>query len=109
LLESPPTTTDSGGPWGAWIGAPDDETGLAAARRHLRVLIDAGAAVTAVHGGTELTRRLVSEEARFVHGCPSVIVDPCLDRDGAVTAVLSGRADAVGAHPATVDAWVGGP
>jgi anthraniloyl-CoA monooxygenase len=49
----------------------------------------------AVHGGTPLTRTLLCEQARMQHKVAALLVDPDLDRDGAVTAVLSGRADLV--------------
>jgi anthraniloyl-CoA monooxygenase len=48
-----------------------------------------------VHGGAPVPRTLLCEEARLVHGRPAVLVDPSLDRDGALTAVLSGRTDLV--------------
>jgi salicyloyl-CoA 5-hydroxylase len=82
-------------PGTVWVCAPPDEAGLAAARERLAGAVAGGAAVVAVHGGTALTRTLLTEEARLVHGVPSMLVDDELDTDRAVTAVLSGRADLV--------------
>lgn len=59
----------------------------------------------AVHGGTAYTRALLTERARLRHGLPALLVDETLDRDRAVTAVLSGRTDLVGASAATVSSW----
>jgi salicyloyl-CoA 5-hydroxylase len=89
----------------AWLPAPDDESGLPAAGARLAELAACGAAVVAVHGGTALTRTLLTEDARMRHRLPALLVDPGLDRDRAVTAVLSGRADLVGADPATAAGW----
>jgi anthraniloyl-CoA monooxygenase len=58
-------------------------------------LVGDGAALVAVHGGSAFTRTLVCEEVRLRLRVPALLVDPDLDRDGAVTAVLSGRADLV--------------
>ncbi|MCO1659484.1 FAD-dependent monooxygenase [Pseudonocardia humida] len=85
--------------------APDDEAGLAAAAARLDGLVGGGAAVVAVHGGTAFTRTLLTERVRMHHGLPALLVDPDLDHDRAVTAVLSGRTDLVGAEPATVAGW----
>lgn len=63
--------------------------GLAAAFAQLPA---SGAAV--VRGGTGLTRRLVSEEARLGRGLTTVLLEDA-DEDAAATAILSGRADAV--------------
>ncbi|GGG54243.1 hypothetical protein GCM10011374_16410 [Kocuria dechangensis] len=71
------------------VEAPADEAGLAAAFAQLP---SSGAAV--VRGGTELTRRLVSEEARLGRGLTTVLLEAA-DEDAAATAILSGRADAV--------------
>jgi len=100
------TTPDAGHPrWGAWTTAPDDESGLAAARDTLAGLAAAGPVLVAVHGGTAHTRTLLAEQARLHHGLPALLVDDAMDRDRAVTAVLSGRADLVGARAATVSSW----
>ena len=71
------------------VEAPADEAGLAAAFAQLPA---SGAAV--VRGGTGLTRRLVSEEARLGRGLTTVLLEDA-DEDAAATAILSGRADAV--------------
>jgi len=79
----------------ARIEAPADEAGLPAALTQLRRAVAAGAELVAVHSGAPVPRTLLCEEARLVHGRPAVLVDPSLDRDGALTAVLSGRTDLV--------------
>lgn len=71
------------------IDAPEDESGLTASFGELP---ETGAVM--VTGGTALTRRLVSEEARLGRGLTAVLHEPA-DADTAATAVLSGRADAV--------------
>ena len=110
-------------PWGARLRAPDGESGLPAAEAALAALLAAGPtgqagpagpaapAVVAVHGGTSLTRTLLCEAARLRHGVPALLVEPAPDRDLAVTAVLSGRADLVGAaaSPGTAPAAPGVP
>jgi anthraniloyl-CoA monooxygenase len=58
-----------------------------------------------VHGGTAHSRALLTERARLRHGLPALLVDDTLDRDRAVTAVLSGRTDLVGATADVVAAW----
>jgi anthraniloyl-CoA monooxygenase len=55
-----------------------------------------GPVLVAVYGGTALTRTLVCEQARMHHRVPALLCDPESDRDRALTAVLSGRADLVG-------------
>jgi 2-polyprenyl-6-methoxyphenol hydroxylase-like FAD-dependent oxidoreductase len=91
------------GPWGARVAAPDTEDGLPPVFARLGELAGLGArapVLVAVHGGTALTRTLVCEQARLHDRLPALLVDAG-DRDGlpdrAVTAVLSGRADLVGA------------
>ena len=96
---------DTPGPWGARVTAPDDESGLAAAYARLASLADAGPVLLAVDGGTAHTRALLTERARLHHDLPALLVDDTLDRDRAVTAVLSGRTDLVGAAADTVAAW----
>ena len=76
------------------VEAPAVEAGLPAARERVRDAA-ATAPLVAVHGGAPFTRTLLCEEARLAAGVPAVLVDPELDRDGALTAVLSGRADLV--------------
>ena len=83
------------GPWGALVRAPDDEAGMTAARASMAALVDRRPSCVAVYGGTDLTRVLLSEHARLRHDLPSVLIEHDIDRDGAVTAVLSGRADLV--------------
>ncbi|KUO21338.1 FAD-dependent monooxygenase [Streptomyces dysideae] len=102
LRESAPDTPE---PWGARITAPDDESGLPAAYARLAEFADAGPLLVAVHGGTTYTRALLTERARLRHALPALLVDDTLDRDRAVTAVLSGRTDLVGAAAETVAAW----
>ncbi|MEU9456826.1 FAD-dependent monooxygenase [Streptomyces sp. NPDC048277] len=92
-------------PWGALITAPDDETGLAAAYTRLAGLAAAGPLLVAVRGGTAYTRALLTERTRLHHTLPALLVDDHLDRDRAITAVLSGRTDLVGADADTVSAW----
>jgi salicyloyl-CoA 5-hydroxylase len=78
----------------AWpvVEAPLDEAGLPPVFARLAGL---RAPAVVVRGGTAFTRTLVCEEARLGHGLVAVLDDPDLGRDGAVTAVLSGRADLV--------------
>ncbi|HTF51780.1 MAG TPA: FAD-dependent monooxygenase [Pseudonocardia sp.] len=94
FAELPPGV--AGERWGARVRAPDQEGSLAAALDQLAALVAAGPALVAVHGGTPLNRTLLCEQARLRHGVPALLVDDELDRDRAVTAVLSGRADLVG-------------
>jgi salicyloyl-CoA 5-hydroxylase len=98
---------EGAGPWGALLAAPEAEAGLAAAAAPLAALAraragaGAGPVLVAVYGGTPLTRTLLCEEARLRHGVPALLIDPGLNRDQAVTMILSGRADLVGV-PAAV-------
>ncbi|MDF5754596.1 FAD-dependent monooxygenase [Spongiactinospora sp. TRM90649] len=78
------------GAWGALLEAPDTEADLP------HPPIATGAALVAVHGGTALTRTRLCEEARMRTGRPALLIEPELDRDRALTTVLSGRADLVG-------------
>ncbi|SFN29902.1 anthraniloyl-CoA monooxygenase [Pseudonocardia ammonioxydans] len=87
------------GPWGGVLAAPETEAGLPHTFSALAALVRRGPAVVAVHGGTPLTRTLVTEQARLAEGLPTLLVDPDLDRDKALTAVLSGRTDLVGVSP----------
>jgi salicyloyl-CoA 5-hydroxylase len=98
----PLTAGPQDGPWGALVTAPESEDGLPSVFARLRELAGLGARVpvlVAVHGGTPLTRTLVSEQARLHDRLPTLLVDTG-DREGlsdrALTAVLSGRADLVG-------------
>ena len=102
-----PLRRDGGepGPWGAAVRAPDGEADLPAVKERLGELVRARPSCVAVHGGSELTRVLLSEEVRLHHGLPAVLIDHDLDRDQAVTAVLSGRADLVGVAPELVAEW----
>ncbi len=99
------TEATESGPWGALVQAPDDESGMTAAKANLIALADQHPSCVAVYGGSDLTRVLLSEEARLHHGLPSVLIDHDLDRDRAVTTILSGRADLVGVAPGTVVEW----
>ena len=91
--------------WGAWLRAPADESGLPAAEAAMAALVESGPALVAVHGGSAHTRVLLTEHARLHHGVPALLVDDGLDRDHAVTALLSGRADLVGGDAETVASW----
>jgi salicyloyl-CoA 5-hydroxylase len=84
--------------WGLWLAAPEQESDLLAA---CEVLANAAGhpappVLVAVHGGTALTRCLVAEQARLVHGIPALIVADQMG-DSGETLLLSGRADLVGA------------
>ena len=91
--------------WGAWLAAPDDESGLADAEATLAGLVESGPALVAVHGGTRITRPLLTEHARLRYALPALLVDDDLDRDRATTAILSGRTDLVGGRAETVASW----
>lgn len=93
LTADPP---GSGECWGLSVAAPDAESGLPAVFERLAEQVAYRPALVAVHAGTALTRALLSERARLVHGVPTLVVEPDADRDGAATLVLSGRADLVG-------------
>lgn len=88
------------GTWGALLTAPDTEAGLPQLRDRLSRLAALPEPdrpiLVAVHGGTPLTRTLACEQARMRNGLPALLIDPAADRDGALTTVLSGRADLVG-------------
>ena len=73
----------------AVVAAPTEETDLASA---VDALPPAGLVV--ITGDDELTKTLLSEEARLRRGLVSVLVGP-YDDDIAETLILSGRADAV--------------
>jgi anthraniloyl-CoA monooxygenase len=97
LRDRPP---EDGSAWGRWVAAPDTEDQLPAAVVAVAKGVAAGTALVAVGGGTALTRRLLCEAARLEHGAVSLLVeevDPARAEDVAVTAVLSGRTDLVGA------------
>ncbi|RKS78753.1 anthraniloyl-CoA monooxygenase [Actinomadura pelletieri DSM 43383] len=102
LLLSPTPAT---GRWGAWITAPHHESALPDARETMSTLVKAGPALVAVHGGTPYTRTLLTEQARLHHDLPALLVDNDMNRDRAITAVLSGRTDLVGANAATLSSW----
>jgi anthraniloyl-CoA monooxygenase len=88
-----------GGPWGVLVAAPDAEADLPAVFAQLTEIAAAEPVLVAVHAGTPLTRTLVCEQARMHDRLPALLVDPDADRDRALTAVLSGRADLVAVHP----------
>ena len=71
------------------LEAAADESGLA----EVFAQVPASGTVL-VRGGTALTRRLVSEEARLGRGLTAILFEDATE-DAAATAVLSGRADAV--------------
>ncbi|HEY2833129.1 MAG TPA: FAD-dependent monooxygenase [Sporichthyaceae bacterium] len=85
----------AGAPWAARLAAPQDEADLPAALSAVAALADGDPAFVAVHGGNSLTRLLVCEQARMQHKLPALLVEPGMDRDAAVTTLLSGRADLV--------------
>jgi anthraniloyl-CoA monooxygenase len=102
LFPAPPVE----GAWGLWVEAPGTEADLPRALAAVADGVAAGAALVAVGGGNALTRRLICEEARLVHGAVSLLVEQVDEdqaADVAMTAVLSGRTDLVGA-PAEVRA-----
>jgi anthraniloyl-CoA monooxygenase len=100
--ELPLTTQPRSTPWGALVTAPDTEAGLSDAGDRLAALSRSGPVLVAVHSGTELTRTLLCEQARMQAHVPAMLVEPDLDRDRALTTVLSGRADLVGVTGTTV-------
>ncbi|WBO61711.1 FAD-dependent monooxygenase [Streptomyces camelliae] len=102
LRASAPST---GTLWGARITAPAEVSALPAAREALAALAGAGPALVAVCGGSAYTRALLTEQTRLRHRLPALLVDDTLDRDRAVTAVLSGRTDLVGGAAETVAEW----
>jgi 2-polyprenyl-6-methoxyphenol hydroxylase-like FAD-dependent oxidoreductase len=71
------------------LQAPDDE------RSAVAVAPANDRPVVVVEGGSAVTRSLVAERARLVHGRVAVIVDDALSDSEAATLILSGRADAV--------------
>ncbi|GAB2966910.1 hypothetical protein GCM10023080_031530 [Streptomyces pseudoechinosporeus] len=80
-----------------WFTAPQGEDQLPQAYDRLAdALSDAiPPELVAVQGGTALTRSLLAEQARLVHGVPALIVEDVMDDDRAETLLLSGRADLV--------------
>jgi anthraniloyl-CoA monooxygenase len=97
------TSAVTDGPWGAAVLAPAVEEDLPGALDALTSLAGAGPALVAVSGGTPVTRALLCEHARMDLGIPALLVDSSPDLDRAVTAVLSGRADLIGAPAAPVN------
>jgi anthraniloyl-CoA monooxygenase len=91
--------------WGAWLRAPGEESELPAALDLLAGLVSAGPVLVAVRGGSSLTRTLLCEQVRLRHRVPALLVDDELDRDRAVTSVLSGRADLVGLSARALAGW----
>ncbi len=77
------------------VEAPGDEAGLPAVLAWVAEVVADTADIVAVHGGVAFTRTLVCEQVRLGHARAALLVDPDLDRDGALTAVLSGRVDLV--------------
>jgi anthraniloyl-CoA monooxygenase len=105
-FRSPGDAPVAGADWGLWLTAPDDEAGLARSVADLDAGIAAGATVVAVSGGSPVTRVLLCEEARMVHGTPALLVDDSLRPAQAATLVMSGRADLVGASEAVAESWM---
>jgi anthraniloyl-CoA monooxygenase len=104
-LAAGPPGAGQAGPWGAAVAAPGAESGLPAVFAGLAGLaaLPDPPALVAVHGGTQLTRTLVCEQARLKEGIPALVVAPlglaADDRsflDYAVTTLVSGRADLIG-------------
>ncbi|MHB8247062.1 MAG: FAD-dependent monooxygenase [Acidimicrobiales bacterium] len=99
LAAAPPA---GGGPWALRVDAPDTEDRLPDALDAMAKGVAAGAALVAVGEGTQLTRRLLCEAARFECRAVALLRDgePAARAgdpdDRAVTAVLSGRADLIG-------------
>jgi anthraniloyl-CoA monooxygenase len=93
LRDVPPVPSVA--PWAARLEAPDAEEELPDTFARLARVAAAEPAFVAVHGGSALTRMLVCEQARMHDKVPALLAEPGLDRDQAVTAVLSGRADLV--------------
>jgi anthraniloyl-CoA monooxygenase len=85
-----------GGAWGLRVDAPQSEEGLPPILDAVAKGVAARAALVAVFGGTALTRRLLSEEARLGCGTSGLFVPDVFDEDVALTEILSGRADLVG-------------
>jgi anthraniloyl-CoA monooxygenase len=85
--------------------APPLEADLEASCAQLAGLAEHSPTVVAVYGGTALTRSLLCERARLGHGLAALLIDQDLDRDQAVTAVLSGRADLVGVPAGVLRGW----
>ncbi|OAH13452.1 putative tryptophan hydroxylase VioD [Streptomyces jeddahensis] len=82
-----------------WLAAPDEEAGLPGTYERLARSVEGAAgapALVAIHAGTPLTRSLLAEQARLVHGALALIVEDGMDDDRAETLLLSGRADLVG-------------
>ncbi|MFJ8113706.1 FAD-dependent monooxygenase [Streptomyces sp. NPDC096132] len=88
----------AGGSGCLWLTAPDTEPQLPELYERLADALGAQTPpdLVAVHGGTPLTRSLLAERARLVHGVPALIVEDAMDDDRAETLLLSGRADLVG-------------
>lgn len=104
-LSQAPRSVRAQGLWGCLVTAPDSEAGLPAVTASLDGLAAAGPVLVAVHGGTPLTRTLLCEHARLTLGLPALLIDPGIDPDRAVTAVLSGRADLIGLPPEAAAGW----
>ncbi|CAM5586016.1 FAD-binding domain-containing protein OS=Streptomyces aurantiogriseus OX=66870 GN=GCM10010251_56890 PE=4 SV=1 [Streptomyces aurantiogriseus] len=81
-----------------WLTAPDTEAQLTEIFEQLARAVNGTTppALVAVQDGTPLTRSLLAEQARLVHGVPALIVEDGMDDDRAETLLLSGRADLVG-------------
>ncbi|MCZ0999492.1 FAD-dependent monooxygenase [Streptomyces mirabilis] len=96
----PLATAPGNGFWGALIMAPDTEAELPEAYTRLSELVrlpeTERPVLVAVHGGTDLTRLLLCEQARMEAAIPALLIGTDTDHDVALTTVLAGRADLVG-------------
>ncbi|PAZ10428.1 2-polyprenyl-6-methoxyphenol hydroxylase [Streptomyces sp. SA15] len=84
------------------LTAPDGEAQLPEAYEELERAVSGTTPpeLVAVRSGTALTRQLLAEQARLVHGVAALIVEDGMDTDRAETLLLSGRADLVGREEA---------
>ncbi|MER5217789.1 hypothetical protein ABT063_46610 [Streptomyces sp. NPDC002838] len=85
-----------------WLTAPASEAQLPQIYDQLADTLagDTPPNLIAVQHGTPLTRSLLAEQARLVHGVPALIVEDGMDDDRAETLLLSGRADLVAGEQA---------
>jgi 2-polyprenyl-6-methoxyphenol hydroxylase-like FAD-dependent oxidoreductase len=84
----------SGAAAGIWVDAPSDERDLPGAEAAIDAAAAARIPLIGVRNGSTLTRVLLAERVRFVHGTAAMIATE-EDDDAARTLILSGRADLV--------------